>query len=62
MSGHDRTRGRRLQEGTQPSPDKTYKDFARENESWDRRVKESIEKIEEAGHPASSDRDPEPTR
>ncbi|MDQ3936246.1 MAG: hypothetical protein M3340_16630 [Actinomycetota bacterium] len=28
-----------------PSPEKRYQDFAKENAAWDRRVKDSIEKI-----------------
>ncbi len=30
------------------SPEKRYRDFAKENAEWDRRVKQSIEKIERA--------------
>jgi hypothetical protein len=33
---------------SKPSPDERYREFAKENDAWDRKVKHSIEKIERA--------------
>ena len=42
--GRERTRST----GGNPSPEERYQDFARENAAWDRKVKESISKIDKA--------------
>jgi hypothetical protein len=41
-------RDRNTTYGRKSSPEKRYRDFAKENEAWDRRVKKSIEKIDKA--------------
>jgi hypothetical protein len=41
-------RERNTGNGGRPSPEERYRDFARDNDRWDRKVKESIGKIDKA--------------
>ena len=42
------SRDRKTGNGAKPSPEARYREFAKDNAAWDRKVKESIDKIGQA--------------
>jgi hypothetical protein len=50
-------RRERTGNGGTPSPEERYRDFAKDNDRWDRKVKESIDKIEKASRRDDQKRD-----
>jgi hypothetical protein len=44
--------------GRTPSPEERYRDFAKDNARWDRKVKESIAKIDKSSRRDAQKRNP----
>lgn len=54
---YENNRGKRAK----PTPEERYRDFAKDNVAWDRKVKESLDRIEQAARQKSNKRHAAPS-